>query len=124
VVDLFEAAVVVGLALGFNVVAVDLLELVVASVVVGGLEVSGSGLTTELGAETSDSVVGNADVVGESAAEEVPQADKTPSPKRARQEKRGFCMPLLNMKFRRGLRIQNILTGGQVVALAVSTVEC
>ena len=105
VVDLFEAAVVVGLALGFTVVAVDLLELVVASVVVGGLEVSGSGLTTELGAETSDSVV-------ESVAEVAPQADKSPSPRRARQEKRGFCIPLLNMKYRRGLRIQAILALG------------
>jgi hypothetical protein len=105
VVDLFEAAVVVGLALGFNVVAVDSLELVAASVVVGGLEVSGSGLTTELEAETSDSVV-------ESVAEVAPQADKSPSPRRARQEKRGFCIPLLNMKYRRGLRIQAILALG------------
>jgi hypothetical protein len=105
VVDLFEAAVVVGLALGLNVVAVDSLELVVASVVVGGLEVSGSGLTTELGAETSDSVV-------ESVAEVAPQADKSPSPRRARQEKRGFCIPLFNMKYRRGLRIQAILALG------------
>jgi hypothetical protein len=113
--------------LGFTVVtgvAVDLVELVVASVEEGAPGFSGSGIEVRPGAETEESVAGNADVVGESAAEEVPQADKTPSPKRARQEKRGFCMPLLNMKFRRGLRIQNILTGGQVVALAVSTVEC
>ena len=102
VVDLLEAVVVVGLALGFNVVAVDLLELVVASVVVGGLEVSGSGLTAELGAETSDSEV-------ESVAEVAPQADKSPSPRRARQEKKGFCIPLLDTNLLLELGIQAIL---------------
>jgi hypothetical protein len=89
VVDLLEAVVVVGLALGFNEVAVDLLEPDVASVVVGVLGVSGSVLATELGAETSDSEV-------ESVPEVAPQADKSPSPRRARQEKRGFCIPLLH----------------------------
>ena len=79
--------------LGFTVVtgaAVDLVELVVALVEEGAL---GSGVEVRPGAETEESVAGDADVVGESAAEEVPQADKRPSPKRARQEKRDFCIP-------------------------------
>jgi hypothetical protein len=117
VADLLEAVVVVGLALGFTVVAVELLEPDVASVVVGVLGVSGSVLTTELGAETSDSEV-------ESVPEVAPQADKSPSPRRARQEKRGFCIPLLDTIYSPPLGIPAILTGGQVVALAVSTVEC
>jgi hypothetical protein len=82
--------------LGFTVVtgaAVDLVELVVALVEEGALGVSESGVEVRPGAETEESVAGDADVVGESAAEEVPQADKRPSPKRARQEKRDFCIP-------------------------------
>ena len=117
VVDLFGAVEVVGLALGFAVVAVDLLEPVVAPVVVGVLRVSGSVLATELGAETSDSEV-------ESAPEVALQADRSPSPNRARHEKRGFCIPLLDTIYSPPLGIPAILTGGQVVALAVSTVEC
>jgi len=104
VVDLLEAVVVVGLVLGFNVVAVELLEPVVASVVVGVLGVSGSVLATELGAETSDSEV-------ESAPEVAPQADKSPSPRRARQEKRGFCISLLDTIYSPPLGIPAILTG-------------
>jgi hypothetical protein len=102
VADLLEAVVVVGLELGFKVVAVELLEPDVASVVVGVLGVSGSVLTTELGAETSDSEV-------ESVPAVAPQADKSPSPRRARQEKRGLCIPLLDTNLLLELGIQAIL---------------
>ena len=118
-VDLLAAVVVVGLALGFTVVAVDLLEPVVAPVAVGD-PVSRDEL--EPGTDTDGSTA--RDVGVESVAGEAPQADRSPSPNRARHERRGFCIPLLHTIYSPQLRIQAILTGGQVVALAVSTVEC
>ena len=119
VVDLFGVVEVVGLALGFTVVAVDLLEPVVAPVVVGD---SVSRDEVEPGTETDGSTA--RDVGVESVAGEAPQADRSPSPNRARQERRGFGIPLLHTIYSPQLRIPAILTGGQVVALAVSTVEC
>jgi hypothetical protein len=122
VVDLFEAVVVVEATLGFTVVTgpvVDLVELGVSLVVVGDPE---SRDEVEPGVETDESVAGEVKV--ESVAAVVPQADKSPSPTRARQEKRGFCIPLLHTIYSPARGIPVILTGGQVVALAVSTVEC
>jgi hypothetical protein len=87
VVDLFDAVVV--LVAG---AAVDLVELVVAGV----LGVPGAGAELESGLEIDESTATEVDVVEESAIEEEPQADKSPSPTRARQEKRGFCIPLLH----------------------------
>jgi len=115
VVDLFGAVVVLVAA-----AAVDLVELVVAGV----LGVSGAGAEVESGVEIDESAAREVDVVVESAVEEEPQADKSPSPRRARQEKRGFCISLLDTIYSPPLGIPAILTGGQVVALAVSTVEC
>ena len=100
--------------------AVDLVELVVAGV----LGVPGAGAEVESGVEIDESAAREVDVVVESAVEEEPQADKSPSPRRARQEKRGFCIPLLHTIYGPPRGIPAILTGGQVVALAVSTVEC
>jgi len=119
VVDLFGVVEVVGLALGFTVVAVDLLEPVVAPVVVGD---SVSRDEVEPGTETDGSTA--RDVGVESVAGEAPQADRSPSPNRARQERRGFGIPLLDTINSLSLGIPAIPAGGQVVALAVSTVEC
>jgi len=90
-VDLLAAVVVVGLALGFTVVAVDLVELGVSLVVVGD-PVSSDEVGP--GTETDGSEEGDVEV--ESVSAVVPQADKRPSPTRARQEKRGFRIPLLH----------------------------
>lgn len=91
VVDLFDAVVVLVAA-----AAVDLVELVVAGV----LGVPGAGAELESGLEIDESAAREVDVVEESAIEEEPQADKSPSPTRARQEKRSFCIPLLDTKQR------------------------
>jgi hypothetical protein len=118
-VDLLATVEVVGLALGFTVVAVDLVELGVSLVVVGDPE---SRDEVGPGTETDGSEAGDVEV--ESMAAVVPQADKRPSPTRARQEIRGFCIPLLHTIYSPQWGIPAIPTGGQVVALAVSTVEC
>ena len=90
-VDLFAAVVL--LVAG---AAVDLVELVAAGV----LGVPGAGAELESGVEIDESTATEVDVVEESDVEEEPQADRSPSPTRARQEKRGFCIPLLNTKQR------------------------
>ncbi len=115
VVDLFDAVVVLVAA-----AAVDLVELVVAGV----LGVPGAGAELESGVEIDESAAREVDVVEESAIEEPPQADKSPSPTRARQEKRGFCIPLLNTFYHPPWESPPVWPRGQVVALALSTVEC
>lgn len=114
VVDLFDAVVVLVPA-----AAVDLVELVVAGV----LGVPGAGAELESGVEIDESAAREVDVVEESAIEE-PQADKSPSPTRARQEKRGFCIALLNTIYHPPWESPPVWPRGQVVALALSTVEC
>lgn len=114
VVDLFDAVVVLVPA-----AAVDLVELVVAGV----LGVPGAGAELESGVEIDESAAREVDVVEESAIEE-PQADKSPSPTRARQEKRGFCIALLNTIYHPPWESSPVWPRGQVVALALSTVEC
>jgi len=118
-VDLLATVEVVGLALGFTVVAVDLVELGVSLVVVGDPE---SRDEVGPGTETDGSEAGDVEV--ESMAAVVPQADKSPSPTRARQEKRGFYIPLLNTIYHPPWESPPVWPGGQVVALALSTVEC
>ena len=103
---------------------VDLFDAVVVLVVAGALGVPGAGAELESGVEIDESTVTEVDVVEESEVEEEPQADNSPSPTSARQEKRGFCIPLLDTKQRPPRGIPVFPAGGQVVALAVSTVEC
>jgi hypothetical protein len=103
VVDLFDAVVVLVAA-----AAVDLVELVVARV----LGVPGAGAEVESGVEIDELAAREVDVVVESAVEEEPQADKSPSPRRASQEKRDFCIPLLHTIYSPPQGIPTILAEG------------
>jgi hypothetical protein len=88
-----------------------LFETVEVLVVAGAPGVSGVGAEVESEVEIDESAAREVDVIADSVVEEEPQADKSPSPTSARQEKRGFCIPLLHTIYRPARGIPVFPTG-------------